>query len=95
MPKSNTWRGADFRALKHDELIDAICELEELEVLNLRGAVWMTRKLAEEIVTRAGGEIGLRRLNLSGCGMNPGRSSWSRKWTVRRMESVRGLLIFN
>ncbi len=55
----------------------------------------MTRKLAEEIVRRAGGEIGLRKVNFSDCGMNPGRSSWSRKWTVRRMESVRRLLIFN
>jgi hypothetical protein len=95
VPKSNTWRGADFRTLKPDELIDAICELDQLEVFNLRGAVWMTRKLAEEIVRRAGGEIGLRQVNFSGCGMNPGRSSWSRKWMARRTDSVRSLLIFD
>lgn len=64
-------------------------------MLNIRRHVWLTRKLAEEIVRWAGGEIGLRKVNFQGCGMNPARSSWTKKWTARRAESVRGMLIFD
>ena len=95
VPKANTWRGAEFRSLRYDEFIDAICSLEELEVLNLRRLVWLTRKLAEEIVRRAGGEIGLRKANFVGCGMDPGHCSWTKKWNARKMESIRSLLIFD
>ena len=95
VPKSNTWRGAEFRSLKYEEFVNALCELEELEVLSLRRAVWVKRLFAEEIVLRAGGEVGLRKVNFTGCGMNPGHVSWTKKWTGRRNDSVRSLLIFD
>jgi len=94
VPKSNTWRGAEFRALLYDEFVNALCSLEELEVLSLRTAVWIKRLFAEEIVRRAGGESGLRKVNFTGCGMNPGHTSWTKTWTGRRNESVRRLNIF-
>jgi hypothetical protein len=95
VPKSNTWRGAEFRILRFEEFVNAICELPELEVLNLRRAVWLKRILAEELVRRAGGTIGLRRIDFTGCGMNPAMSSWTRKWKAKRQESVRSLVIFD
>jgi hypothetical protein len=95
VPKSNTWKGAEFRTLRDGEFVDAICYLEELEILSLRRAVWMKRLFAEEIVRRAGGELGLRKVNFTGCGMNPGHMSWTKMWTGRNNESVRSLIIFN
>lgn len=94
VPKSNTWRGAEFRTLRYDEFVIALCSLEELEVLCLRRALWMKRQLAEEIVRRAGGENGLRKVNFTDCGMNP-HQSWTRKFIARRNDSIRSLLIFH
>jgi len=95
VPKSNTWHGAEFRSLKYEEFVDALCSLEELEVLSLRRAVWLKRVFAEQIVLRAGGDFGLRNVNFTGCGMNPGHTSWTKKWTGRRNDSVRSLFIFD
>jgi len=95
VPKSNTWRGAEFRTLRYDEFVNAICDLPELEVLNLRCAVWLTRLFAEELVRRAGGAIGLRKLDFSGCGMSPSSSNWTKKWKAKRHENVRSVLIFD
>lgn len=95
VPKSNTWRGAEFRTLRYEEFVNAICSLEELEILSLRRAIWIKRLFAEEIVRRAGGELGLRKVDFTGCGMNPGQMSWTKKWTGRRNESVRSLIIFD
>jgi hypothetical protein len=96
VPRSNTWRGAEFRSLRYEEFVNAMCGLEDLEELSLRRAVWIKRLFAEEIVRRAGGEIGLRKVNFTGCGMNPGRMGWTRKWTAKRGEdSVRSLIIFD
>ena len=96
VPRSHTWRGAEFRTLRDNEFVNAICSLDELEVLNLRRAVWMKRSFAEEIVKWAGGDIGLRKVNFTGCGMNPGVTSWTRKWNTARTEyTIRSLVIFN
>jgi hypothetical protein len=95
VPKSNTWRGAEFRSLRHEEFVDALCSLEELEVLSLCRAVWLKRSFAEEIVRRAGGEQGLRKVNFTGCGMSRSHVNWTKRWTARRNESVRSLLIFD
>jgi hypothetical protein len=96
VPRSHTWRGAEFRTLRYDEFVNAICSLHELEVLNLRMAVWMKRSFAEEIVKWAGGDIGLRKVDFMGCGMNPGVTSWARKWNTARTEyTIRSLVIFN
>jgi len=94
VPKSHTWRGAEFRTLKYEEFVDALCCLPDLESLALRRAVWLKRVFAEEIVRRAGGEQGLRRVNFTACGMTP-RSSWTKKWVARRNESIRSLIIFD
>jgi hypothetical protein len=94
VPRVNTWRGSEVRTLRYDELVDALCSFEELEVLNLRRAVWLTRSFAEELVRRAGGETGLRMVNFTGCGMNPGSTGWTKKWTGRRNDSIRSLVIF-
>src|SRR5271163_1852834 len=94
VPKSHTWRGAEFRTLKYEEFVDALCSLPDLESLSLRRAVWLKRVFAEEIVRRAGGEQGLRRVNFTACGMTP-RSSWTKKWVARRNESIRSLIIFD
>ena len=95
VPKSNNWRGAEFRPLRYEEFVNALCSLEDLEKLSLRRAVWIKQLFAEEIVRRAGGELGLRQVNFTGCGMNPGHTSWTKKWTGRRNESVRSLIIFD
>lgn len=95
VPKSNTWRGAEFRPLRYDEFVDAICSLDELEFLTLRRAVWIKRSFAEEIVRRAGGDLGLRKVNFTGCGMSPGHVNWTKRWIAGRNESVRSLLIFD
>jgi hypothetical protein len=95
VPKSNTWRGAEFRTLRYVEFVDAICLLEELEVLKLQRAVWVKRGFAEEIVARAGGTGGLRKVDFRGCGMNPLQVQWTRRWRAQGNESVRSLLIFD
>ena len=95
VPKMNTWRSAELRTLRYEELVNAICSLEELEELSLRRAVWIKRLFAEEIVRRAGGEFGLRKVNFSDCGMNPTYQSWAKKFTARRNDSIRSLVIFH
>ena len=95
VPRSNTWRGPEFRKLRSEEFVNALSSLEELEELSLHRAVWIKQVFAEEIVRRAGGELGLRKVNFTGCGMNPGHMSWTKKWTGRRNESVRSLIIFD
>jgi hypothetical protein len=95
VPKANTWRGAEFRTLRYEECVDALCSLDELEVVKLRRAVWVKRLFAEEIVRRAGGEMGLLRADFRDCGMNPANASWTRRWTAGRNESIRSLLIFD
>src|SRR6202035_6011664 len=38
VPRSHTWRGPEFRTLRYDEFVNAICSLDELEVLYFRMA---------------------------------------------------------
>jgi hypothetical protein len=94
VPKSHTWHGAEFRTLRYEEFINAMCSLDELEVLKIRRAVWMKRLFAEEIVRRAGGELGLRQADFRECGMNPGHTRWTRRWVACHNENIRSLIIF-
>jgi hypothetical protein len=95
VPRSHTWRGTEFRTLQYDEFVSALCSLADLEVLQLRRAVWLKRAFAEEIVKWAGGEIGLRKVNFTGCGMNPAMSSWTRKWNTTPTDyTIRSFGIF-
>jgi hypothetical protein len=93
VPKMHTWRGAEFRELRYEEFVGALCSLDELDALVVRNAVWIKRVFAEEIVRRAGGENGLRKADFRGCGMNP-HTSWTKLWFGKRNESIRSLLIF-
>ena len=95
VPRSNTWHSTEFRTLRYEEFVNALCSLQELEILSLRKAVWIKRLFAEEIVRRAGGELGLRKVNFTGCGMDPTHQSWTKKWIARRNDSIRSLIIFD
>jgi hypothetical protein len=78
--------------VKFDELVDAICQLKELQALLVRQVVWLSRAMAEKIVELAGGENGLIWVDFTGCGMNPGHSLWTREWNAR--DSLRAECIF-
>jgi hypothetical protein len=94
VPKSHTWGGSEFRTLRYEEFVNVMCSIDELEVLKIRRALWVKRLFAEEIVRRAGGEIGLRKVDFRECGMDPGHSSWTRRWVAGHDESIRSFIIF-
>ena len=96
VPKTNTWKPNELRNVTHSELVDAICDLDDLYVIDLRLATWLSRDLAVEIVFRAGGSWGLSRADFRECGMNPKHSRWAKKWTARKPgHSVRDIVIFD
>ena len=76
VPKSFTWKEGDTCPLSSSSgLVDALTKLHGLKKVNLRGAVWVTRDVAERLIEQS---RALEIVDLRECGMYR-----ERKWTIK------------
>ena len=86
VPKSFTWREGDTSPLScSSDLVDALTKLHGLKKVNLKGAVWVTRDVAEKLIEQS---RALDIVDLRECGMYR-----ERKWTIKGRRIEAGELI--